>query len=165
MCKKNQENTTDFIHQNALRYADVPEVQRIMGVKTGSEISVKFLAQGEYNANYILESTSKKTVLRINAGSQMHLENQIRYEYRTLQLLERTGVAPKPLYCDDSYSISQQGVLLMEFIPGRWMDYSKEYLLAADLFALTHRIRYRPDAGLIETPNPASSILEECRAM
>ena len=37
------------------------------------------LAQGEYNRNYLFTHpvTGRKLVLRVNCGSQMHLEHQI----------------------------------------------------------------------------------------
>ena len=48
------------------------------------------LAQGEYNKNYVFRhpKLNKKLVLRINFGSQMHLEKQIEYEFNALKLLE-----------------------------------------------------------------------------
>ena len=51
---------------------------------TGLEFSV--LGQGEYNLNYVFTHpvTGKKLVLRINTGSQMHLRDQIRYEFDAL---------------------------------------------------------------------------------
>ena len=57
------------------------------------------LAQGEYNRNFqfVHPVTGKRLVLRVNCGSQMHLENQIQYEYDTLKLLEGSGRTPRPL--------------------------------------------------------------------
>ena len=64
----------------------------------------RMLAQGEYNRNYLFTHpvTGRKLVLRVNCGSQMHLEHQIQYEYETLScsgsraghrgLFMRTGV-------------------------------------------------------------------------
>lgn len=44
----------------------------------------------------------EKLLLRVNCGSQMHLENQIGYECHALQLLEASGRTPKVLYVDGS---------------------------------------------------------------
>ena len=61
-----------------------------------------FLAQGEYNINYyfVHPVTNKKLVLRVNCGSQMHLDHQIEYEYTALNLLEDSGRTPKVFYVD-----------------------------------------------------------------
>ena len=71
--------------------------QRIIWKESGSEkkqqkkvqIAYQPLAQGEYNINYwfVHPLTGKKLVLRVNTGSQMHLEKQIEYEYHALELL------------------------------------------------------------------------------
>ena len=53
----------------------------------------QILAQGEYNRNYRFTHpiSQKELVLRVNFGSQMHLDNQIEYEYQALKLLESSG--------------------------------------------------------------------------
>jgi len=155
---------TNF-QQIAQKYTHLPEIQSIFKIRQPKDISVHFLAQGEYNLNFILESSSLKAVLRLNTGSQMHLKNQISYEYRTLQVLERTGITPKPIFCDDSLSVSPYGMLLMEHIPGRWLEYEQDYLLAADVFARIHQIKYFVDSGLIKATYPATDILNECKNM
>ena len=52
-----------------------------IGKEEQKEIQITYqpLAQGEYNINYwfVHPLTGKKLVLRVNTGSQMHLENQI----------------------------------------------------------------------------------------
>lgn len=59
-----------------------------IGKEEQKEIQIAYqpLAQGEYNINYwfVHPLTGKKLVLRVNTGSQMHLENQIEYEYHAL---------------------------------------------------------------------------------
>ena len=54
-----------------------------LGLPISAEIEISLLAQGEYNMNYIFEHpvSKKKLLLRLNTGSQMHLEHQIEYEY------------------------------------------------------------------------------------
>ena len=127
--------------------------------------SVEFLAQGEYNINYLLSSANLQAVLRLNAGSQMHLENQIAYEFHTLEILQETGVTPRPLYLDDSQRISPHGMLIMEYIPGRWLEYEKDYLKAVHVFAKVHSIKFFPNSGLLTAEKPARAILEECKTM
>ena len=78
------------------------------------------ISQGEYNINYSFThpKTGKKLLLRVNCGSQMHLENQIGYECHALQLLEASGRTPKVLYVDGSRKFLDHGVLVMEYLLG-----------------------------------------------
>ncbi len=80
----------------AWEYTKLSEIKEIFGVKKSEDMTVEFLAQGKYNINFLLRAPSLRSVLRLNTGSQMHLKNQIRYEYDTLKLLENSGVTPKP---------------------------------------------------------------------
>ena len=50
---------------------------------------IELLGAGEYNINFTFSDNNVKKVLRINVKSQMDLENQIEYEYETLQLLKK----------------------------------------------------------------------------
>ena len=72
-----------------------------LGIPTGTQLQFDLLGQGEYNLNYTFAHpvTGQKLVLRINTGSQMHLENQIGYEYAALQALAPSGRTPRPFCC------------------------------------------------------------------
>ena len=70
----------------------------------GTGLDFSLLGQGEYNLNYVFTHpvTGRMLVLRINTGSQMHLEDQIGYEFSALKILassEKAGV----------YAISNHG--------------------------------------------------------
>jgi hypothetical protein len=82
--------------------------------------TLRFLAQGEYNINYVLEQEGRKQVLRVNTASQIRQANQIKYEYDALQLLKDSGVTPKPLYLDDSKAEIPYGLLTMEYRADRF---------------------------------------------
>ena len=58
-----------------------------LGIPEGTTLDFSVLGQGEYNLNYrfIHPVTGKKLVLRINTGSQMHLIDQIGYEFSALE--------------------------------------------------------------------------------
>ena len=47
-----------------------------LDIPTGTQLEFTVLGQGEYNLNYVFSHpvTGKKLVLRINTGSQMHLD-------------------------------------------------------------------------------------------
>ena len=79
----------------------------------------RMLAQGEYNRNYLFlhPVTGKKLILRVNIGSQMHLEDQIGYEFHALELLKDSGRTPSPLYVDGTKEKLPFGVMVMEYLP------------------------------------------------
>lgn len=101
--------------------------------------TVKFLAQGEYNQNFLITDEKSSYVFRLNFGSQLHLENQIQYEYQALKWLERTERTPKVYYVDDSHRSFQQGLLIMKFLKGQPLDYRKDLQEAAKIFGQIHQ--------------------------
>ena len=117
------------------------------------------LGQGEYNVNYSFDHPSgKKLVLRINRGSQMHLSDQIGYEFSALKALEKSGRTPRALFCDSGHHC-----LVMEHLPGRPLRYETDLKIAAEIFADIHAL---PAGGnLMEPENPLEAILDECRQM
>jgi Ser/Thr protein kinase RdoA (MazF antagonist) len=123
---------------------------------------VRFLAAGEYNENYLVETEKGKFVFRINHGSQLDLDRQTEYEFRVLEAIAPSGVTPKPCIYDQEPEKFSGGVMLMEFLPGRKLDYGAESDLAAEVFARIH------DAtgdgaypGLLRQPTPIRDIAAE----
>lgn len=143
------------------------EFRRALGLPERLEERYELLAQGEYNRNFLFTHpvTGKKLVLRLNFGSQMHLEHQIEYEYQALRLLESSGRTPKPLYVDGSRKVSDQGFLVMEFLPGRTLDYRRDLASAAECLADIHSVGLPEEHGLICPEKPLQAILEECEEM
>ena len=125
------------------------------------------LAQGEYNRNYLFTHpvTGKKLVLRVNCGSQMHLDHQIQYEYDTLKLLQQAGRTPAPFYADGSLKKIPHGIMVMEFLPGHGMDYRTELPFGAECLADIHSVRVGDDSHLIHPADPLEAILTECEEM
>lgn len=106
---------------------------------------VEFLAQGEYNINYTIEDEIYKYVFRVNTGSQLGLENQISYEYNALKRLEISGVTPKTYFVDDSKDFFDYGILIMEFLKGKPLDYKKDLYKASEIFSKIHSISIDED--------------------
>jgi len=126
---------------------------------------VEPLAQGEYNLNYRAISADGHAdwVIRVNIGTQIDRDDQIAYEYRALRLLEDTGVTPRPHYCDDSRRFLEQGLLVMEYLPGGALDYARDYEAVARLFARIHSHPVPPERNaLILEDRPLSMTYEEC---
>ena len=133
-----------------------------LGLPTGTELAFSPLGQGEYNLNYTFlhPVTEQKLVLRINRGSQMHLSDQIGYEFSALQNLEPSGRTPKALFCDSSMNC-----LVMEYLPGRPLRYETDLAIGAEILADIHAVEVPADCRLLEPENPLKAIIEECRQM
>jgi aminoglycoside phosphotransferase (APT) family kinase protein len=148
--------------QAYLREQDWKDVPRMHG----RSFEVSPLAQGEYNLNFLLDGGDLRLVLRVNIGTQIAREDQIVYEYRALKLLEGSGVTPRPYFVDDSGRLLDRGLLIMEFLPGEPLDYSRDTDAAAGLLARVHQADV-PEAAnhLIRETAPLSLIYEECAGL
>lgn len=133
----------------------------------GTELNLSLLGQGEYNVNYSFRhpETGRRLVLRINTGSQMHLEHQIEYEFSALRDLYPSGRTPRPLFCDGSRRILPYGALVMEYLPGRALRYETDLPAAAEILADIHSLPVPAGSGLLAPSHPAGSIYEECLDM
>ena len=131
-------------------------------IPSGSNIDLVPLAQGEYNVNYSFThpESGKKLLLRVNTGSQMHLDDQIGYEFSALKELENSGRTPKAYFLD-----SANNILVMEWLPGRALRYESDMADAAAIFADIHSLPVSADSSLIRPDYPAFSIYEECLQM
>lgn len=131
------------------------------GIDNEEEFSL--LGKGEYNINYIFNSKTynDKLVLRIATDSQMDLENQIRYEYEVLELLSKTNRTPKPIYCDDRKALIPYGFLVMEYLPGKHLDYKKNLKCAAEALAAIHNEPISNIKNLLNPEDPIEAIYEE----
>lgn len=145
----------DYVNQKSFGLA--------LGLEPKIEFMVEFLAQGEYNLNYLLQTRQQKFVLRINTGSQMNLENQIAYEFKALQLLERSKVTPQAFYLDDTRQELPYGLLVMEYLPGGPLDYRTDLDQAARTLARVHSLELKDEdvEFLVKEPGPFTGIYNE----
>ena len=143
------------------------EYREGLGLPEVIEEEYEMLAAGEYNVNlsFTHPVTGKKLVLRINQGSQMHLDNQIEYEANTLKLLQNSGRTPKLYYVDGSKKYLDKGILVMEYLPGVALDYTKDLNKAADILVDIHRQSLPENTGLIEAGAGFNFVLDECEEM
>ena len=147
-----------MIHTEAFQeYLRSPAFLEPLGLEAVPEFAL--LGQGEYNVNYTFHHPDgRKLVLRINRGSQMHLADQIGYEFSALKALEPSGRTPRAIFCD-----SGRNCLVMEHLPGRPLRYETDMETAAEIFADIHALP--PAPGLLEPENPLEAIIDECREM
>lgn len=108
------------------------------------KLRVEFLAQGEYNKNFLVATETGKYVFRINTGSQLNLDNQIEYEYKAIKKLEISGVTPRVFFYDDTRTYFDEGILMMNYLEGRPLDYKSDLNVAASIFARIHTLDVTP---------------------
>ena len=150
-----------------VKYMQGESFREALAIPMGEKVDISLLAQGEYNMNYIFEHpvSKQKLLLRLNTGSQMHLEEQIEYEYFALKQLEASGRVPKALYVDGSKQVLPYGVMVMEYLPGQVMDYEKDMKVGAEILADIHSMQIDPAGSLLHSKNPCKEILDECEQM
>ncbi len=148
-------------------YVESKDFKERLALLHGEKIEYRLLAQGEYNINYefVHPVSKRRLILRVNTGSQMHLENQIGYEYHALKLLEDSGRTPRAVFADGSKEKVEYGVMVMEFLEGHALDYHREMRYAAQCLADIHSVLVTDGDGLIMPENPLQAILDECSEM
>jgi len=130
-----------------------------------ADFSLEPLAQGEYNMNFLIKQWKTAWVLRVNTGSQINLSSadQITYEFKTLKLLEPSGVTPKPYFLDDSLKFLPYGILGMAYIEGELLNYRRDLAEAARLMAQYHQLIIPEDQiHLIREQQPLSLTYQRC---
>ena len=156
--------------EDALKtYLNSSAFRRALALPEEAELAPRLLAQGECNRNYLLihPVTGKKLVLRVNLVSQMHLPDQISYEYRALKALAPSGRTPVPLYADPDAPGLGNGLMVYEYLPGRPLCYEKDLPRAAALLADIHSLRPGQETigQLLSPKDPIGAVLSECREM
>lgn len=148
-------------------YVALKPYREALGLPEKMTEDYQLLAQGEYNRNYLFTHpyTGKKLVLRVNCGSQMHLPDQIGYEYNTLKLLETSGRTPLPCYVDGSQEKLPHGIMVMEFLPGHELNYRSELSCVAECLADIHSVRVKENSHLLRPKEPLKAIMAECEEM
>lgn len=135
--------------------------------KIGHE-QVHLIARSENNENYRVTSREEhgdvSYVCRVNHGSRLGLTAQTEYEFAALQALRESGVTPRPFYCDCSDCNGYgNGVLLMEYLPGRHFSYAGDWDLAARVFAAVHS---QPvDVRFVAYENSLGDMVRECAGL
>lgn len=155
------------MQEQLMRYIQDAHYRTAIGLNEEQDEFYTPLARGEYNVNYRFTHpfTSQELVLRMNTASQMHLDDQISYEYNALCLLKNSGRTPRVYFVDDRKSTIPYGVLAMEYLPGATLDYDTQIQLAAPCLADIHATVLPENHGLIVPEEPLKAILEECEAM
>lgn len=136
------------------RYLEARDVQAALGAPAERELRLSFLAQGEYNINYLLaDDQTFRRVVRVNIGTQIGQAGgaQIAYEGAALRLLGPHAIAPQLYYLDERLDRLPFGLLIMEYLPGGPLRYADADQIAAAAVCLArlHQIPAPPDAPFI----------------
>src|SRR5262245_1744998 len=126
-------------------YIAAPARLAALDLAPGTNWQLAFLAQGEYNINYLLTTEDdRRRVIRVNVGTQIGKPGgeQIAYEAAALALLGPHGVAPHLYYVDDTLATLPYGVLAMEYVPASTLRYgdARQIAAAAQTLARLHRV-------------------------
>jgi aminoglycoside phosphotransferase (APT) family kinase protein len=154
--------------QHVTNYLSRTNLSGVPGWQRNAPFCVTSLAQGEYNMNYLVTQGDQKWVFRVNVGTQIERDDQILYEYRALKLLEPSHTTPAAHYVDHTPGLvigtgTHYGVLLMEYLTGDALQYERDLIPAARLFARIHSLRIADeDNHLIREERPLSMTYEEC---
>lgn len=171
---------------------DVDTLDDALRAETAAR-DVRCIGAGEYNSNFLIErpwstvhqerdnapnsvplalspapwlgAIETPFVLRVNRASQINLgHKQIRYEFNALRFLEPSGVTPRVYSCTEQGKYIPFGMLTMEYLPGRPLQYERDLALAAHLLARVHTLD-ATDAPLLRPQYPQRALLEECKRM
>ena len=163
VCAKFEELNLNYVKFKPLRDIDTKEdiFAYILGVRPSA---IKPLANGEYNINYKFRKGGQN-VFRINTKSQMVLENQIKYEFDALKILQSSKVTPAPLEYYEPSPFLPRGAMSMEFLKGRALRYESDLETAASLLASVHSVKIPSNHSLITAQKPLKAMFEECEKM
>lgn len=125
--------------QNAL-----PTLGEALGFRATETLEIGFLAQGEYNINFLLQGAEQRYVLRYNTGSQIGKAGnaQLEYEAMALKRIGLSGVSPRFI----TLLTEPVPLLVMEYLPGEPLNYrNPEHITAAArTLAKLHQIGLEP---------------------
>ncbi|PID72999.1 MAG: aminoglycoside phosphotransferase [Desulfobacterales bacterium] len=80
-----------------------------------------------------------------------------------MKLLAGTGVTPTPYFVDDSRTLIDRGISIMEYLPGAPLDYERDLVGATKALAAVHQTEVPAlQNHLIVEKQPLSLIYEEC---
>ena len=155
--------------ETAIAYLRVNhELRDALGIDADAPLEARPLGRGEHNNNYVFNdpASGRKFVLRINVLSQPFHQNQVRYEYDALHVLEQSGRTPKALYIDESKQLIGHGVLVISFCEGEMLDFDLlrpgDLNCAAQLMADIHAVPVSSACPLHRPEDPLHELFDEC---
>ena len=133
-----------------------------LGLAEGEPVVFSLLGQGEYNVNYsfIHPRTGKSWCSGSIRAARCTWSARSAMSLRPSSTWPPAGGTAKPLFCD-----RERGLLVMEWLPGRTLDYKTDMDEAAGILADIHSVPVPEGCRLIRPSWPAQAIYEECLDM
>mgnify|MGYP001608921169 CR=1 FL=1 len=90
-----------------------------LGFKNTEKITIKDLPKGMWSSNFVITIDSKKFVIKTYMSSQKGIfVNSSRKEFEAMKVIEKIGIAPKPLLLDESKETIPYEIMIQEYIDG-----------------------------------------------
>lgn len=156
-------------HMNlAERFVDGnAKLRTALGLDENASLEAVPLGSGEHNVNFSLWSCGRDLgrVLRINLGTQTGNERQVTYEASALKVLESSTRVPRVFYVDDTKRRIPQGVMVIEFRRGAWLDYGNAVAMeeAARVMADVHAVAPAGNCPIKRAKDPLRAYFDVCR--
>ena len=113
----------------------------LLGVDSANSIEILAMTPGSYNLNFHVRINRKEFIFRINVEQQSGLANQVAYEFRVLNILERHKIAPRAYHFDAGRNRFKFDILIEEYLPGSPLTLNqKDVLNVAKLLVKLHSI-------------------------
>lgn len=137
------------------------ELADVLGYRTPPR--VRFLARGEYSLNHVFERDGRTLVARLVTGSQigLGLPEQVQYEAHALDLLAPSERTPRLQLSVPEPRAAPYPYLVIDFLPGRPVDYRTDLEAAARCVAAIHRLGVPANHRLQVHADAARSLLDE----
>jgi len=127
----------------------------ILPVKNFSDITTEKIRGGDYNLNFRVTLDNHNFLMRFNIEPQSGLENQIEYEYKTLEFLAPYKIAPVPYHLNNTQKFFPYGLLIEQYINGSKLVFSIDTVKrAAKTLAKLHTIPLNNKEFLMRWGNP-----------
>ena len=153
----------------AARYLrDNLELRVAAGAAPEDDLVPRYLGAGEHNLNYrfLVPSTGRAYVLRINVAKQPFHDDQVGYEFGALQALEASGRTPKPVYLDNEPGAPGEGAMVISFCEGDELDFDHlrpgDLRCAAQLMADVHAVPVEAGCRVFRPHDPLRELFGEC---
>ena len=158
---KRLERARTYVNEN-------PDLKRSLGLDANVVLSLRSLGKGEHNENYVFSDpeSGRSFVLRINVLPQPFHDNQVRYEYDALRLLEKSGRVPHVFYIDDSANKPENGALVISYCEGDVLDFDNlrpgDLRCAVQIMADIHSEQVQANCSLYRPVDPLRELYDEC---
>jgi thiamine kinase-like enzyme len=138
--KQNTQEENSEVRQTIARYLqNLPP--SVLDVPDTHCVEVLELSHGAYNLNYHVKVAGRDFLFRINIEQQSGLAEQIEYEFRAIQFLNKHDISPKCYYIDTTKKHFEFDILIEEYLHGPYISFvTEEMPEIAELLAKLHLI-------------------------